>query len=103
MAYLGHVISASGEAMDGDKVALRGFLCLAGYYRRFIDDFDTMAAPLAPLLHKEGFQWTNAATIVLTTLKEVLSTAPVLQLPDYTKPFIVDCDASGTRFGVVLH
>jgi len=102
--------------MDGDKVAvvatwpqptlagvLRGFLCLAGYYRRFIEDFDTMAAPLAPLLHKEGFQWTNAATIVLTTLKEVLSTAPVLQLPDYTKPFIVDCDASGTRFGVVLH
>jgi hypothetical protein len=68
VAYLGHVISASGVAMDKDKVAaveswprprnaraLRGFLGLAGYYRWFIRDFGTLAAPLTLLLRKEGF------------------------------------------------
>jgi hypothetical protein len=68
MAYLGHVISVSGVAMDRDKVAvmaswpqlasscaLRGFLGLARYYRCFIKDFDTLAAPLTQLLCKESF------------------------------------------------
>ena len=67
VAYLGHVISASGIAMDGDKVGvvaawpqprsargLWGFLGLTGYYRRFIKNFGTVAAPLIQLLRKEG-------------------------------------------------
>jgi len=116
VAYLGHVISSSGVAMDGDKVAavatwpqptsarmLRGFLGLAGYYRRFIKDFGTIAAPLTQLLRKEGFSWTDDATTAFRALQVALSTAPVLQLPDYTKPFMVDSDASGTGFGAVLH
>lgn len=116
VAYLGHVISASGVAMDGDKVAavaswpqlastrgLRGFLGLIGYYRCFIKDFGTVAAPLTQLLRKDSFHWTAAATEAFTALKTALATAPVLHLPDFAKPFVVDCDASGTGFGAVLH
>jgi hypothetical protein len=103
-------------AMDQDKVvavaswpwppnarALRGFLGLAGYYRHFIRDYGTVEAPLTQLLRKEGFQWTEAASTAFTALKQVLSTAPVLHLPDFSVPFVVDCDASGTGFDVVLH
>jgi hypothetical protein len=114
--YLGHVISEAGVAMDSTKVAavqswpqphsargLRGFLGLAGYYRRFIQDFGTIAAPLTQLLRKEAFQWFDAATVAFEALQKALSAAPVLHLPDFNKDFIVDCDASGSGFGAVLH
>ena len=55
------------------------------------------------LLRKEGFLWTDQATAAFIALKQALSTAPVLHLPDFTRPFIVDSDASGTGFGAVLH
>lgn len=50
-------------------------------------------------MHKKGFLWTDAATVAFTTLKEALSTAPVLHMPDFTKPFALDCNTSGTGFG----
>jgi hypothetical protein len=114
--YLGHVISASGVAMDEAKVeavkswpqprsarGLRGFLGLAGYYRRFIQDFGTIAAPLTQLLRKDAFCWSDEASAAFTVLKTALSTAPVLHLPDFSRAFMVDCDASGSGFGAVLH
>jgi hypothetical protein len=116
VAYLGHTLSAHGVAMDQDKVSsvitwpqpqsargLRGFLGLAGYYRRFIKDFGTIVAPLTQLLRKDAFQWTESATPAFSNLKTALSTAPVLHLPDFSQQFVVDCDASGTGFGAVLH
>ena len=87
----------------GNVRALRGFLGLAGYYRRFIQDYGSVAAPLTALLKKEAFLWSSAATDAFNALKKALSSAPVLQLPDWDRSFIVDCDASGSGFGAVLH
>ncbi|KAK1650839.1 hypothetical protein QYE76_068644 [Lolium multiflorum] len=116
MAYLGHVISAEGVAMDSDKVlvvvdwpvphtvqAVRGFLGLAGYYRKFIKGFDTIAAPLTAPLKKDGFLSTDQVATAFEALKVAFTTAPVLQLPDFTAPFIVECDAFGSGFGAVMH
>jgi hypothetical protein len=111
VAYLGHVISAAGVAMDADEVsaveswpeprsarALRGFLGLAGYYRKFIREFGIIAAPLTRLLRRD-----DDAAMAFRALKAALTTRPILQMPDFDKPFTVDTDALGSGFGAVLH
>uniref|UniRef100_A0A0A9CM28 Integrase catalytic domain-containing protein n=1 Tax=Arundo donax TaxID=35708 RepID=A0A0A9CM28_ARUDO len=116
VSYLGHVISEKGVAMDEEKVkavlswplphsvrAVRGFLGLAGYYRRFIKDYGVIAAPLTKLLKKESFLWSQEAESAFCALQHALTSASVLQLPDFSLPFIVECDASGSGFGAVLH
>jgi hypothetical protein len=116
VAYLGHVISAEGVAMDTEKVAtvkawpppravhaVRGFLSLTGYYRKFICSYNDIVAPLTQLLKREAFCWTPEAAAAFDSLKAALTSAPVLQLPDFTKSFIVDCDALGSGMGAVLH
>jgi hypothetical protein len=115
VGYLGHIISDQGVAVDSEKIKaitawpqpatvkhLKGFLGFAGYYRKFIKHFGTIAKPLTQLL-KDSFRWTELAMTAFEQLKFVLSTAPVLQLPDFNKPFVVECDASSTGFGAVLH
>ena len=115
ISYLGHVISDTGVAMDPAKVqavaewppprsvrAVRAFLGLAGYYRKFVQDYGTIAAPLTSLLKKEGFTWTADATAAFTALKTAVTSAPVLALPDFSQAFIVECDASTHGFGAVL-
>jgi hypothetical protein len=78
-------------------------LGLTGYYRKFIQSYGEIATPLTNLLKREAFCWTQEAEAAFESLKAALTTAPVLQLPGFTKTFTVDCDASRSGFGSVLH
>jgi hypothetical protein len=114
--FLGHTISEDGISMDPSKVQevmdwkptksvhqIRSFLGLAGYYRRFIPDFPRMAKPMTELLKKGvKFVWSEECDKAFHTLREHLTSAPVLTQPDMSKLFEVFCDASGTGLGCVL-
>jgi hypothetical protein len=81
---------------------VRGFLGLAGYCHKFVHNYGAIAAPLTALLKKEGFAWSDEANTTFNALKGVVTSAPVLTLSDFNKPFVVECDASAHGFGVVL-
>nr|CAH67761.1 H0124E07.8 [Oryza sativa] len=114
--FLGHVISAKGVAVDPETVTavtdwkqpktvtqIRSFLGLAGYYRRFIENFSKIARPMTQLLKKEEkFVWSPQCEKAFQTLKEKLVSSPVLILPDTRKDFMVYCDASRQGLGCVL-
>ncbi|GJX45785.1 ty3-gypsy retrotransposon protein [Tanacetum coccineum] len=115
LEYLGHIISSRGVEMDPKKVLavrdwpvpttqrqVRGFLGLAGYYRRFIKGYATLAAPLTDLLRKNGFKWGVHEATAFEKLKQQLCTTPILSLPNFEQIFVVEADASDTGIGAVL-
>ncbi|VVA39127.1 PREDICTED: retrotransposon, partial [Prunus dulcis] len=116
VVFLGHVISAEGIYVDPQKVEaivnwvqptsvieIRSFLGLAGYYRRFVEGFSSIAAPLTRLTRKEvTFEWTEGCEQSFQELKKRLTIAPVLALPDNSGNFVVYSDASLQGLGCVL-
>ena len=81
---------------------LRSFLGLCTYYRRFVKGFSQTTAPLTDLTKKGAFSWGNGAQATFEKLKEVMSSCPILALPDFTQSFVLECDASAKGIGAVL-
>ena len=130
LRYLGHEISANGIAPDPEKVRavaewkrptteaeLRSFLGLAGYYRRFVQGFAKVAAPLHALLggpkKRKGKRivsprvqlpesWDETCEDSFNQLKSLLTSAPLLGYPNFKRPFILEVDASHLGLGAVL-
>lgn len=82
---------------------IKQFLGLAGYYRKFIPNFSNLTKPLTKLLKNDSrFDWTDIQEKSFEILKHKLCEEPVLQYPDFTNPFILTTDASGTAVGGIL-
>jgi len=82
---------------------LKGFLGLAGYYRRFIPNFSKVAKPLTELLKKNApYVWDDKMEEAFISLKTSLITEPLLQYPDFSRPFVLTTDASNEAIGAVL-
>jgi hypothetical protein len=79
-----------------------GFLGLAGFYRKFVRHFAILAKPLMQLLKKHQFVWTNDHQKAFEALQQALCSAPVLAIPDFSKPFTIETDACQHGVGAVL-
>ena len=116
VAYLGFLLDKEELRPDSEKISpvleyptpgnikqLRRFLGMVAWYARFIKGESSIKVPLVKLLHKSReWKWEEAQQKAFETLKRALVMAPVLARPDFSKPFVVQCDASNFAIGAVL-
>ena len=116
VAYLGHIVGRGGLRVDPKKVAavqewtvpqdvgqLRSFLGLTNYFRKFLENYSTVVAPLTRMTGKNvQWKWTKECQQAFVRVRNMLVHAPVLVLPDFNKPFTVVTDASDLGLGAVL-
>lgn len=114
--YLGHIVGGGTIRADPGRVSaivdypapattrqIRSFLGLAGWYQRYIANYSTIVSPITDLLRGKGrFSWTTEAQEAFDELKTMMTTAPVLRHPDFSRPFTIQCDASQVGIGSVL-
>jgi hypothetical protein len=112
---LGHIVSQEGVQVDPKKAAvmqnwprpktlksLHGFLGLIGYYKKFVKNYEKNATPLASLQKNNAFVWNEVVEQAFSTLKYDMCTTLVLTMPNFTKTFFLECDASGRGLGAIL-
>ncbi|KAL5828810.1 hypothetical protein ACOSQ3_018278 [Xanthoceras sorbifolium] len=116
IAFLGHIVSVKGITADPKKIEavmewkppknvteIRSFLGLAGYYRRFVKGFSSIATPLTKLLHKNvKFEWNEKCQIAFEKLKAMLVEAPIMVQPVSSKDYVIYSDASHNDLSCVL-
>lgn len=116
--FLGHKLGSGKIAPTSEKVEaikgadppnnkkqLRSFLGLASFYRRYVPNFSAVASPLTDATRNgmpNRITWDEPQRRAFDHIKKVLISEPVLQLPDYSKPFILSTDASDTGVGCIM-
>ena len=116
VSYLGFQLSGDGITVLPEKIEavqkllapttlkeVRSLLGLFSYYRKFIPKYAHISAPLQKMVNSQLFHWDAQASIAFQKLKDAVTSAPVLRIPDWTKPFEVMVDASDYACGAVLH
>lgn len=116
LKYLGYIVDGHGLRPDPGKIEsmvnfptpktpkeVRRFIGLISWYRRFVENFASRTSPLTQLTKKNyPFVWDNAAEKAFLDIKQCLISAPILTCPDFSRPFVIQTDASQVGLGCVL-
>ncbi|XP_057816506.1 uncharacterized mitochondrial protein AtMg00860-like [Cryptomeria japonica] len=115
LLYLGHIINAEGVRVDPKRIwaiidwpppknltQLKGFFGLCGLYRCFVKGFSQQLAPLTDLTKKGEFRWSDKTQQCFDKSKQLISSCPILAIPDFTRPFELQCDALSEGIGAML-
>ena len=115
LVFLGYVVSNKGIKIDPSKVEgiescpvpksihiVRSFHGMVSFYRRFIKHFNTLVSPITEYMKWGVFKWTKEAQESFEAIKRNMTIAPILTLPDFSKVFELDCDASNVGIETIL-